>query len=114
MGPLTFLVGPNGAGKSNFLDALNFVKDGLVHSLDFGIRQRGGFQQFREHPEQLIRRLDKNGDGKISKEEFMAYHQKMWDSMKKDSNGMVDAKSMMMHHDSMMKGKDTSGDSMNH
>jgi predicted ATPase len=38
-----FLIGPNGAGKSNFLDSLLFVKDSLVHSLDFAIRQRGGF-----------------------------------------------------------------------
>ena len=50
LGPLTFLVGPNGAGKSNFLDALNFVRDGLVHSLDFGIRKRGGFHRLWHYP----------------------------------------------------------------
>jgi predicted ATPase len=33
LGPLTFLIGLNGAGKSNFLDAIRFVNDGLVHSL---------------------------------------------------------------------------------
>lgn len=49
--------------------------------------------------------VDANGDGKISKDEFMAYHEKMWMGMKKDSNGMVDAKSMMKGHDSMMKDK---------
>jgi len=65
--------------------------------------------------ESMVKAMDTNADGKISKEEFMAYHEKMWDSMKKDSTGMVDAKSMMMmHHDGMMKGKDTSGDSMSH
>jgi EF-hand domain pair len=68
-----------------------------------------------KHDQAMVKAMDTNNDGKISKEEFMAYHEKMWDSMKKDSNGMVDAKSMMMmHHDSMMKGKDTSGDSMSH
>ena len=50
--------------------------------------------------------------GKISKEEFMAYHEKMWASMKKDASGMVDAKSMMMHHDGMMKDKAMSGGKM--
>ena len=43
-------MGPNGAGKSNFLDALNFVRDGLVHSLDFAIRQRGGFHKLWHYP----------------------------------------------------------------
>ncbi len=54
--------------------------------------------------------MDTNGDGKISKEEFMAYHQKMWDSLKKDASGMVDTKAMMMHHDSMMKDSSMSKD----
>jgi EF hand len=63
--------------------------------------------------------MDANGDGKISKDEFMAYHQKMWDGMKKDASGMVDAKSMM-HHDGMMKDKGAmkdgamSGEKMSH
>jgi predicted ATPase len=50
LGPLTFLVGPNGAGKSNFLDALHFVNDSLVHSLDQALRLRGGSRQLLHHP----------------------------------------------------------------
>jgi predicted ATPase len=50
LGPFTFLVGPNGAGKSNFLDSLSFVKDGLVHSLEFAIRQRGSLQNLWHYP----------------------------------------------------------------
>jgi predicted ATPase len=42
LGPLTFLVGPNGAGKSNFLDALRFVQDALVRSLEEALSERGG------------------------------------------------------------------------
>jgi hypothetical protein len=62
----------------------------------------------------MIKSMDTNGDGKISKEEYMAYHEKMWMSMKKDSNGMVDAKSMMMQHDAMMKNQSMSKDTPTH
>jgi EF hand len=67
----------------------------------------------------MVMTMDANGDGKISKDEFMAYHEKMWMGMKKDSNGRVDAKSMM-HHEGMMKDngamqdKAMSGDKMQH
>jgi predicted ATPase len=47
LGPLTFLIGPNGAGKSNFLDALAFVADALMRSLDQAIRERGGIDSVR-------------------------------------------------------------------
>jgi len=40
--PLNFFVGPNGSGKSNFLDAIDFVADGLSASLDHALRIRGG------------------------------------------------------------------------
>jgi len=40
--------------------------------------------------------MDTNGDGMISKDEFMKHHEQMWERMKKNSKGMVDAKSMPM------------------
>lgn len=42
LGPLTFFVGPNGSGKSNFLDALSFVADALLHSPAEALQRRGG------------------------------------------------------------------------
>ena len=39
------LVGPNGAGKSNFLDALRFVAEALLESLDYALINRGGATQ---------------------------------------------------------------------
>jgi Ca2+-binding EF-hand superfamily protein len=69
-----------------------------------------------DHMMTMMKEMDTNGDGKISKEEFMAYHEKMWMKMKKDSNGMVDAKSMMMQmmHNGTMSDKNMSKDSMAH
>ena len=56
----------------------------------------------------MMKSMDTDGDGKVSKQEYMAYYEKMWMSMKKDSSGMVDAKSMMMQHDEMMKNQSMS------
>jgi hypothetical protein len=58
----------------------------------------------------MMKGMDANGDGMISKEEFMAYQEKKWDAMKKNSSGMVDAKSM--GHDGMMKHDSMKSDSM--
>lgn len=41
--------------------------------------------------------MDANGDGMLSKDEFMRFHEKMWDQMKKNSSGMVDMKDFPMH-----------------
>lgn len=47
-----------------------------------------------------------NGDGMVSKEEFMKHHEAMFDKMKKDSSGRVSMKDMhMMMMDGMMTNK---------
>ena len=43
--PFAVLVGPNGSGKSNFLDALRFVAEALLESLDFALLSRGSVGQ---------------------------------------------------------------------
>lgn len=45
--PLTVLVGRNGSGKSNFLDAVHFVTDALLTSLDHALKSRGGIGDVR-------------------------------------------------------------------
>ncbi len=56
-----------------------------------------------------MKMMDKNGDGMISKQEFMNHHEMMFEKMKKNKDGMVDMKdmSMMMDKDKdhMMKGE---------
>ena len=49
-----------------------------------------------------MKAMDTNGDGMISKDEFMKAHEAMWDKMKKNSKGMVDMKDMEMMRDERM------------
>jgi hypothetical protein len=51
-----------------------------------------------------IKKMDANGDGMISKSEFMKYHEAMWSKMKKNKNGMVNANDMATMQDEMAKG----------
>ena len=47
-------------------------------------------------------RIDTNGDGWISQEEFMAHQQDVWNQLPKNANGLVSTKDMPTHHDKMM------------
>ena len=40
--------------------------------------------------------MDTNGDGMISRDEYMAYHESMWMKMKRNKDGMVMMKDMGM------------------
>ena len=50
-----------------------------------------------------MKSMDANGDGMISKKEFMKHHEHMWSKMKKSKGGMVSMKDMEMMHADMMK-----------
>ena len=56
--------------------------------------------------------MDTNGDGMISKDEFMKHHEQMWERMKKNSDGMVDVKTMPMMGGGMMGGEKKCGPGM--
>jgi predicted ATPase len=60
--PLTVLVGRNGSGKSNFLDAIHFVTDALLTSLDHAFKSRGGIGDVRRrstgHPINFAMKLE--------------------------------------------------------
>jgi hypothetical protein len=57
----------------------------------------------------MMKMMDTNNDGMISRDEFMKAHESMYDKMKKNAAGMVDMKEMEMtmrkrmdmHHKSM-------------
>ena len=50
-----------------------------------------------------MKTMDRNGDGMVSKDEFMKHHEAMYDKMKKNKDGMVDMKDMGMMMQSGMK-----------
>ena len=52
---------------------------------------------------QMIKTMDTNSDGMISRDEFMKHHEAMYDKMKKGSNGMVSVMDMQMMMGEMMK-----------
>jgi predicted ATPase len=64
---MSVFIGRNGSGKSNFLDALQFVVDGLVTSLEHAIKARGGIQAVRRkstgHPSNFAIELKLNLPG---------------------------------------------------
>lgn len=50
-----------------------------------------------------MKKIDANGDGMISKKEFMKHHEHMWSMMKKSKGGLVSVKDMEAMHADMMK-----------
>jgi hypothetical protein len=48
-----------------------------------------------------MKMMDANGDGMISKDEFLKFHEMLFDRMKKNKAGMVDMKDMDMMHQNM-------------
>ncbi len=61
-----------------------------------------------------MKMMDTNSDGMVSKDEFMKYHESMYEGMKKNSSGMVSMKGIqiMMSGDSMAGSKGVKGDQM--
>ncbi len=60
---------------------------------------------FAMDPMMDMKAMDTNGDGMISKTEYMKHHEAMWAKMKKNSSGSVSMKDMQM----MMSGGDMAG-----
>ncbi|NML86442.1 hypothetical protein [Polaromonas sp.] len=82
---VTFLIGLSGCAQ-----------DGMMKqdSMNGGMAMKDGMG---------MKMMDTNGDGMISKDEFIKHHEMMYDKVKKSSNGMVSVKDMQMMMDEMMK-----------
>jgi len=57
-------------------------------------------------------KMDANGDGMISKSEFMKHQESMFNGMKKNKDGMVMMKDMQMMNSGMMKDDHMKNDPM--
>lgn len=60
----------------------------------------------------MMKMMDTNHDGMVSKEEFMKHHEMMFDKMKKNKMGMVDMKDMPMMNMGMSKDMKMTKDQM--
>ena len=54
---------------------------------------------------EMMRKMDTNNDGMISREEFNRAHERMWTEMKKNDKGMIDLKSAAASHEGMHHNK---------
>lgn len=85
-----------GLAATLFIGLSGCAQDGMMKqgSMNGGMAMKEGMGMMM---------MDTNGDGMISRDEFIKHHEMMYDKMKKSSNGMVSVKDMQMMMDEMMK-----------
>jgi len=79
---------------SSVFDAMDADKNGIIGSAD--IEKHNMSSSDRQGPprppaESLIRRIDENNDGKISRAEWIKHHEALFDRFDTDKNGYLDA-----------------------
>lgn len=70
--------------KSGFLTEAEFTEH-ISDATAFGIAAYARGLMTKE----MFMKIDANGDGKISREEFLAYHRKIFDMLDKQKKGMI-------------------------
>lgn len=85
-----------GLAATLFISLSGCAQDGMMKqgSMNGGMAMKDGMR---------MKMMDTNGDGMISKDEFIKHHEMMYDKMKKSSDGMVSVKDMQMMMDEMIK-----------
>lgn len=58
-----------------------------------------------------VKMMDTDHDGTVSKDEFMKFHETMFDRMDKDKSGTLNSKELRMGHEKMMKRTQAKGQS---
>ena len=84
---------------------------GLVAAQGMQGQSGMGMKDMHDHMG-MMKSMDANGDGKISKEEFMKFHEAMFDRMPKSKDGTVAMNDMPMGCPMMKGGSDISGKAM--
>lgn len=69
------------------------MESGTMTNSDGAMRMGGRMQNMD------MKLMDSNGDGMVSRAEFVKYHETVYDGMKKGSNGMISVKDMMAMDD---------------
>ena len=95
---MIFGIGLAGCAQDSMKKEGMAMKEGMPMACDMPMAKSMGMDMGMH-----MKMMDTNGDGMISKEEFMKHHETMYDKMKKNSNGMVSMKDMQMMMDGMMK-----------
>ena len=62
-------------------------------------------------PGKYLQKVDKDGDGAISKEEFLAHGEERFNKMDADKDGKVTREEMKAHHETMMEERRANRDS---
>ncbi|MCU0849582.1 MAG: EF-hand domain-containing protein [Spirochaetes bacterium] len=79
---------------SSVFDAMDADKNGIIVSAD--IEKHNASSSDRQGPprppaDSLVRRIDENGDGKLSRTEWIKHHEALFDRFDADKNGHLDA-----------------------
>jgi Ca2+-binding EF-hand superfamily protein len=77
-------------------------QDGFLDAADTG--NRAATRPRQAMADRMQGRMDNNGDGKVSKEEFLNLALTMFDRMDKDRNGSIDAKESQTTESSAVSG----------
>ena len=81
-------------GEAHFADA-DTDNDGFLSAAEL---EAQAMARAAQHAARMMERMDANGDGKVTREEFMQGHDAMFDAMDTNGDGVIDAEERSGHH----------------
>src|SRR5277367_1037165 len=76
------------------ISAVTFLHAARSNADDMATFATGGYARGVQ-TEAMMHKIDANHDGKITKEEWLAYQEKVWKALDKDGKGLVSAKQFL-------------------